>query len=205
MTSDIIPASPLRLKQWEACKKRILDRLAALAEIEGKTIIEMLPDIRIIKENQLWKYGGYRSFGEFCAKALGVSRQYVYRVLFVNQDARNVLEMNDANPAQLTSGILDVLTISAPNEPQPEAERQSEKPLNDPPKPAKRGRKQKPKPEPIEATFTEPEIPSAAAVILGPAFNPLHPSPAAQLPDTANVTITTTDSTRVCPHCGGAI
>lgn len=194
MTSEL-SANPLRLKQWEACKKRILDRLAALAEIEGKTIIDMLPDIRIIKENQLWKLGGYQSFNEFCGKALGVSRQYVYRVLSVNQDACKVLEINGENgenAAKLTSGVLDALLLEGAKAPEPTPLPPAEKALNEAPKKTSKGRRPKPEPEPIEGTFTEPT------------------------PATFPATVTESEAIEqererwekklgVCPHCGGAI
>ena len=192
MTSELVPANPLRLKQWEACKRRILDKVAELATIQGKAIIDMIPDLRIIKENQLWKYGGYRSFQEFCNKALGVSRQYVYRVLSVNQDARKVLEMNDAISNQLTSGVLDGLSLCAPSEPEKETEPPPQKSLNDPPKSAPKGRKTKPAPEPIEATFTEP-VNARAAV--------------SAMSDQEVDALASNGMKRagVCPHCGGAI
>lgn len=157
MGSEIAKPNTLRLKQWEACKGRILAKMQTLAEFNAKTVKEMIPDIRIIKENKLWEHGGYESFAHFCTKAIGVTKQHIYKLLKDDGEACKVLEINTTESSDLTFCGQTVT-------PQMHAQSSDTKALNEPP--TKTGRKPKHKPEPVEATFTETpsQLPDKAKV-----------------------------------------
>lgn len=192
MGSEIIRPHPLRIRQWEACKSRILAKMQTLAEFNAKTVQEMIPDIRIIKENQLWQHGGYESFKHFCEKAIGVTKQHIYKLLKDDEATCKVLEINTGESSDLTFGGQTVT-------PQLPAETSEEKPLNQAPKPAPKGRKPKPEPEPIEATFTEPITPAPIPAMVTESESIEHAR------ERLTAAIEHVGGGTVCPHCGGAI
>lgn len=126
-------------------------------ELDEKRLSDIKDDIWAIKEKKLWDQGGYESFEDFCRRCLGVTKQAVYKMLGNDETTRKALEISLGSSTELTS---------ANDQQQPPAQ---EKQINEPPEKTSKGRKSKPKPEPIDATFTEPA-----------------PTQSAELPDKAN-------------------
>ncbi len=146
MNSEIIPKSTLRQKQWEACKTRVGAGLGEISAFALRKAKDIIADIRTIKERELWREGGYASFGEFVDRMIGISLRQVYRLLNADDEMRNLLEIRESRMTLCHNG-------DESGTPQPMEEKQPEKSLNDPPKQEKKARKTKP--EPVDATFSE--------------------------------------------------
>lgn len=202
MGSEIIRPHPLRLKQWEVCKGRILAKMQSLAEFNAKTVKEMIPDIRIIKENKLWEHGGYESFAHFCTKAIGVTKQHIYKLLQDDAETLKVLEINGTESSDLTfCGQTVTPQIPASSEPPHTSAQAEAKPLNNPPATSKKARKTKP--EPVEATFTEPTPAITAEVTKSEAIEQAMNSMSEE--EMEKHRVLGMKRAGLCPHCGGAI
>lgn len=194
MGSDITLRPTPRLKEWEARKSRIGKELGEIGTFVLRKAKDMINDIRVIKEKELWREGGYGSFGEFIDRMVGVSRSQIYKLLNADDETRKVLEIRE-----------NVVSLCDKSEPPHTSAQTTEKALNEAPKKTGKGRRTRPEPEPQEATFTEPIPPapipatvteSEAIEQARKALGPVH---------AAFVKSLDKDLASVCPHCGGAI
>lgn len=145
MGSDITLRPTPRLKEWEARKSRIGKELGEIGTFVLRKAKDMINDIRVIKEKELWREGGYNSFTDFIDRMVGVSKSQIYRLLKDDSETHNVLEIRESR-----------VPLCDNSEPPQTTAPPSEKALNEAPKKTSKGRRQKPEPEPQEATFTEP-------------------------------------------------
>jgi hypothetical protein len=199
MTSEITAKPTLAQKEWLARKGRIGIKIGEIVEFSRKSIMEILPDIRAIKEKKLWERGGYSSFKEFCRKGIGVTQQHIYKSLADDEEARKVLVINGGESSHLTLGGEDE-PLEQETKYEPPADKEKKK----------GGRKRKPEPEPVEAEFTEatpaPIRGQDTSLYIASDGDPL----AETLPPAANAAeplaeSTPNNGTNFCPHCGQAI
>lgn len=187
MASDIATIRPsLRQKEWEARKSRIGLHLGEIGNFVLRKAKDMINDLRCIKEKELWREGGYTSFGNLLDRLVGVSQRQIYRLLKEDSETHKVLEINES---LMTLCHNEESTEPAESEPP----KQPEKPLNAPPETKQKGRKKKPEPEPIEAEFVEQ--PATEENL------PMHTDAS----DVELAAATPRDGERRCPHCGGAL
>lgn len=121
MTSDIVLRPTLRQKEWEARKNRIGAALGEIGAFTLRKTKDMIGEIRVIKQKELWREGGYASFADFLRRMVGVSRSQIYRLLKGDDEISKVLEINDDRVALWdNSSPTEVPQIAAQTEAEPE-------------------------------------------------------------------------------------
>lgn len=137
----------LAQKEWNTRKKRISEHLEEIVPFLRKKLIDMREDLEAIHDRKLWQHGDYKSFAEFCDKAVGVTARRVYQVLADGNSVRKALENNN-----------DMRNNFASEQP----EDQKGKTTYEPPAKTKK-RNRKPEPEPVEVEPIEPQPPVSLA------------------------------------------
>lgn len=201
MASEIAKPSALAQKEWEMRKKRVGEKLGTIVDFTRQTLRDIIPDLRAIRDKELWRHGGHESFKAFCTNGLNYSARRIYQ-LFDEEDIRNSLEFNKSEGNNFTPTPSPTVMIEPPAKP--------------------KKRKEKPRPEPVDA---EPVAPAAntlatpapsASTISNGELPPAAKELATTLADGSRVTFTegawdelgvhlANAVARVCPHCGKEI
>lgn len=185
MGSEITPRDQA---EWEASKGRINAKINALAAFTHQSVREMLPDIKAIKERQLWRCGKYDSFADFCLFALGVSRQRIYKLLAEDSLISKTLGVEVVNT--LTG---ETAALPAKSEPEPEVGTTTYEPPEKPSAPTKKNSSKLAEMKRAKAKEVEQD---------GPDFSAIDPvTITAQTDDEPHLP----PAAKSCPHCGKEI
>ncbi len=61
--------------------KAIVDQLRRDLELVGRALYRSGGNLKIVRDERLYRCGGYSSFEAFCSQVLGVGREYIYRTI----------------------------------------------------------------------------------------------------------------------------